>query len=267
MQVVFHPPATEPVLTFPGIGTRPAGFRTLISVAPIEYRKQYIFAGFPTYVLPAAPKGGYAMVRVYDHQIWQLNRNTVTDTDPGKMDLLPMDANAVATDFFNYCILGNLGATEGRRPGVILCAGKEPTEAEISEAFRTHTEYARWVVNDGTALYNKDQHQNITDEHRRQADWLGVDVPWRDRPDRVETKKCVACGGKIFAEALRCNHCQVNLVEFCESMDIVPEGDPVVARVIAARAAKKSAAIVNAEATAAPAIKPPLQPVNNLKRQ
>jgi hypothetical protein len=271
MQVVFNPPAVPPILTFPGIGQRPAAFKTLISVAPVEYRKQYVYAGTPTYVMPVAPKGGYAKLRVYDHQVWQLNRNSVSDDNPGTMDLLPMNAPAVAADFRDYCIQGNLGAKEGHHPGVVLCAGEEPTDDEIALAFRKHTDYARWVVNDGQRMFLANEHHNITDEHRRQAEWLGVDVPWKTKLERKDLKDCVACGGQIPANVLVCRHCQRNLVEYCEEMEIAPGSDEVLARVLESRKAKRASqpAPVAAQAEPQPvASQQPIKPQfpNNNRR-
>jgi hypothetical protein len=259
-------PAEPASLYFDGIGMRPAGYRTIISVSPVEYRKQYVYDKHPTYVMPAAPKGGYSKLHVWDHQIWLRDLSTVDpdNNNPGQMKRALMPATTVATDFANHCILGNLGAKDGAHPGVVLCAGLEPTAEEIQRAFHEHTIYARWCANDGTMLFNQGQHHNITDEHRRQAEWLGVNVPWKTVLERQDTKKCIACGGQIFAEALRCNHCQVNLVEFCESMDMVPESDPLLASVLASRKAKRTP-IATAVAEPKQPIAPPIQSPNARK--
>jgi hypothetical protein len=272
MQVAFNPPTENPVLYFKGVGARPAGFRTLISVSPVEYRKQYLYHRMPTYVMPAAPKGGYAKMRVWDHQVWLRNLMTVDpeNNNPGEMELASMDAANVALDFYNYCIGGNLGAKEGQHPGVVLCAGDEPTEAEIATAFSTHTAYARWCVNDGQRLAMSNEHHNITDEHRRQAEWLGVDVTWKTKMERVDTKDCVACGGKIPANVLVCRHCQRNLVEFCEEMEVSAGSDEVLAAVLESRKAKRAAQPVTAEPQPVGAQQQPIKaqfPNNNNRRQ
>ena len=157
-----------------------------------------------------------------------------------------MGARAVAEDFVNHCISGNIGGREGVHPGVMLCAGDEPTEAEIKHCFDTHTRYARWCVNDGHALFQRADHGNITEEHRRQAEWLGVNVPWKLQLERTDTKKCPACATEIFAAALKCNSCQTVLPDFYELMGLSAENDPVVAGIIAARKVKVVAPPVKA---------------------
>jgi hypothetical protein len=256
MPVVFNPPARTPTLYFEGLREVGAASRTLISVAPIEYRKNYfMYVGTPTYVLPVAPPGGYAKTWVFDHQLWLRDLTSVTEDSPGLMRLAHMPVEQVANDFLAHCISGNLGAKDGFHPGVVLCREEEPTATEIEEAYRDHTLYARWCLNDGKRLAFENNFHYITEEHRRQAVWLGADVPWREKEERTERKKCVACGGLILAEALRCEHCHSNLVEFCEQMEITPSEDPVLSRILQARAEKRLAAI-----PPPPPEPPPLQP-------
>jgi len=247
----------NPMVWFPETGTNQLSkSRTVISVAPIAYKKRYTYYGSPIYVIPAAPAGGHSKIKVYAHQVWQMDRNSISDDNPrGSHSLLPMPETAVAKDFVAFCTNGNLGASEGVHPGVALCASEEPTQDEISRCFADHQAYARWVCNDARKLFQNAEHKSITEEHRRQAKWLGLsrlDAPWMVLEERVETKECKACGNIIKSSALKCGTCQTLLPDFYEQLGLDPADDPAVAAIMAQRRAARQAPI-------APPLKPTAQ--------
>ncbi len=233
--------APSPTIHYPGRGSFTAASRTVLSVSPIEYRKNYnrtatqedgsTRAANVEYVLRAATRDGYSTVKIFDGQQMILDRSSVTDEHQGNMGPMPITADQDASDFVAHCTGGTVMRTGG--PGVIVCAGDEPTDAEIKKAREIHTVYARFMVNDGHTKFSSGNFKEITEEHRRQADWLGVNVPWRVELEQASVKKCPACAESILSPALQCKFCQTFLPDFYVKARLNPEDDAMVKHYLA----------------------------------
>ena len=230
--VVMEPP----VIHYPGRGSFVAASRTVLSVSPIEYRKIYnrtavqadgsARAANIEYVLRASPRDGYSTVKIFDGQQMIRNYATATDESPGEMGPMPISADQDASDFVAYCTSGTVMRTGG--PGVILCAGDEPTPEEIDRGRKIHTVYARFMVNDAHTKFSSGNFKEITDEHRRQAEWLGVNAPWKVELEQASLKKCPACAEDILSPALQCKHCSAFLPDFYVKAQLNPNDDVMV---------------------------------------
>lgn len=224
----------RPTIHYPGRGSFVAESRTVLSVSPVEYRKSYnrtavnkesgwTSAANITYVLAASARDGYSICKIFDGQQMILDRSSVTDDNPGQLAPMPISAQQDAEDFVAHCTSGTIMRVGG--PGVILCAGDEPTQEEIDRARAVHTVYARFMVNDAHTKFSAGNHKEITEEHRRQAEWLGVNVPWKTELEQVSIKKCPACSEDILAPALQCKHCQTFLPDFYVKAQLNVEND------------------------------------------
>ncbi len=228
----------RPTVHYPGRGSFIAESRTVLSVSPIEYRKSYnrtatrpdgtTAAAQVFYVLPASPRDGFSTVKIYDGQQMILDRSTVSEDSSGSMSPMPISAQQDADDFIFHCTSGTIMRAGG--PGVILCAGDEPTQEEIERARKIHTVYARFMVNDGHTKFSSGNFKEITEEHRRQAEWLGSNVPWKVELEQASTKKCPACAGDILSLALKCQYCQTFLPDFYVMAQLNAEDDVMVKR-------------------------------------
>lgn len=228
----------RPTVHYPGRGSFVAESRTVLSVSPIEYRKSYnrtatrpdgsTSAAQVVYTLPASPSDGFSTVKIFDGQQMILDRSTVSEDSSGDFAPMPISAQQDADDFIFHCTSGTIMRVGG--PGVILCAGDEPTQEEIDRARKIHTVYARFMVNDGHTKYNAGNFKEITEDHRRQAEWLGSNVPWKVELEQASTKKCPACAENILSLALQCKECNTFLPDFYEKARLDTNNDVMVKR-------------------------------------
>lgn len=229
---------TAEPMSYPGFGQIIPGSRTVLSVAPVRFRMAVNRArmvdgvlqpGDVEYVLEPAPRDGYSVCKIHDTFQFMRDFTSVNEFNPGG-DIRPMPVTAEREThaFIQHCIGGNMGARSGVHPGVIECAGPEPTPEEIAKAREIHTVYARWMVNDGHAKFGRGELKEINEEHRRNAEWLGVNVPWKVELEQVQVKKCAACAEEIKSEALNCKHCSVFLPDFYKKAGLEPDTDMAV---------------------------------------
>ncbi len=227
------------------MGSVIARSRTILSVSPVDCRKTLNHepanapnSRFHEYILPGAPKKGYSTLKVYDARVWVLNRNSVSDDHPGDIEPMPMPAEVIAPDLIRAWTQGAIGARGGVIPGIVLCAGDEPTKDEIAKANAMHEAYCRSAIKDGNDLFNQGNQRNITEEHRRCAEWMEVAVPWRVEMTRADMKACPSCAEQIASPALKCKYCNEFLPEFYVKYDLNTQNDPVVHRHLLARSVK-----------------------------
>ena len=128
----------------------------------------------------------------------------------GAMDLgdkrtleFPISAREVADDLAREV---NADGGDGSYFGVFVCAGAEPTEAELTEARARlggfYTDQVRIGDQEWERTHN---HQFITDVERRAARWLGVEKDWCYEPKPMVD--CPACGEKLKPGVAVCKSC------------------------------------------------------------
>ncbi len=237
--IVAHA-STRPVDVLPSVMTG-RGHRVLISIYPAELRRRIRHNGITDYVMPAAPRGSYAKLVVYDTQEW-LNR---VSEDTGKPDWIPapIPATVVADSLVQLWAMHTLGNKSGFAPGVMVIKGEEPTKDELAALRSSQTNLFQWYILDGNAKHQRGEHTEITDTHRLAARELldkGAErLPWFPKIAFAEVKDCLACGRQIEARAKVCPDCSTNLVNWYldYGMDAatypLPQGDPVIAAFIA----------------------------------
>lgn len=156
----------------------------------------------------------------------------------------PITAREVAEDLAREV---NADGGEGSFFGVFVCAGAQPTPAELAEARRKLEEfYTRIVLLADREWERSHDYTMITDVQRRAAHWLGVEKDWAYDPKPMA--ECPACGERVKLGAAVCRACgavldrekaaQFGLVR--EVPEHVPVGGELAAREILATEAQRS---------------------------
>lgn len=94
------------------------------------------------------------------------------------------------------------------------------------------------------------------------AEWLygpraGDYCPWYNRPTYNDYKKCLRCQAGIEMAALYCKHCHVDLVEYCDKLNLDPDDAAVKEALTRMRAASASRLPSKEEARPVPSIPQP----------
>lgn len=187
-----------------------SGPRTIISVFPMEQRLQLLHEGIKTYEIEAAERGSYKTLTVNDTYAWCRNFHV----DKFSLYAAPVSAAVVADNLIQRWSTGMVGTKEGLGPGVMVCVGLEPTEAEIATVNARQEEYFRYLINEADALYQKAP-GDVTSYHRLAAEWMGAhDRPWFKPIAHIDMVKCIACAEEIRSEAKICRWCHSNQADF-----------------------------------------------------
>ena len=224
---------TLETVRIPWWGGSPAPI-TIGSVFPQRCTKEVNWGprgGFSTYVLEAAPRGGVSTLIVED------TGQLIMNWEARELRLAPITAKQAADSLITEWTVTGLGNKFGR-PGIWICAGSEPSAEEIALNHTLQEDYFRGLVQNGNDLHAQGKSTDISDIHRRAAQWLlstgAQALPWYPKTSFLQLKNCVACGEEILANALMCKVCQTNLMEFYLKYGLDITKDPAVANAIAA---------------------------------
>jgi hypothetical protein len=237
--IVTHAP-TRPMDVLPEVRQTQRMHYTICSIYPAPLRKQVRHNGITIYQMPAAPRGSYTTLRVYDTQEWCAR----PDPTDGRQHWLPMPIPAliVAQDLVATWAGDTLGKRSGFSPGIGLIQGDKPTPEELSKLRAQQSSLFNWFITDAMGKYMKGLGNEITDIHRLAAKEMldkGAErLPWYPTTDFAAVKNCVACGKQVNEAALRCDHCTTVLPDWYEANGMDTSADPVIADFIAKR--KKS---------------------------
>jgi hypothetical protein len=190
--------ATE--LGIPGF----SGSRTIISVFPLGQSLELRHEGIKIYEMPPAKKGEVSVLRVNDTFAWCRNFHA-----PGiEFYQARVSAQQVAENLIQSWSRGLIGTGEGLGPGILICAGLEPTQAEVDAANHHQEDYFAFLINQADLLFAQDKSVDITSLHRVAAEWMGTqDREWFHPITRIEMQDCPECGERIRAKARKCRWC------------------------------------------------------------
>lgn len=199
-----------------------SGPRTLISVFPKELRLELRHEGFKTYVMPSAPKGKFSTLTVRDTYAWVRNFSA----DNFELYQAPIAGTVVAENLMQRWSMGLVGTRDGLGPGILVCAGLEPSPEEIVHAKNQQEAYFRELILEGDVLFAKPETAgDITDVHRMAAEWMGAqDRAWYKPIQHILMATCPACAEEIRSTAKICRFCRTNLADFIESEALKAKG-------------------------------------------
>jgi len=221
--LVIHAPTRAVFVTDNARGTQRQGF-TVCSTAPIPRIAERKHNGRTIYSLPAAPRGGYRCLVVYDTQQWGMRWAESGEHEQGPR---PVPGIVVADDLVRVWARSTIAAPAGYQLGIGIIAGEEPTEKELALLLEQTRACGEWLISDGHDKMAKGERNNITNIHRLFAEWMygsgAQRIPWYQRMDLADVKACVACAETIDANALRCKHCSTDLPDFYKKYNIPPD--------------------------------------------
>jgi hypothetical protein len=148
---------------------------------------------------PAKPAGlakPYALTRITP-------RTAVMDYGDKRTVPLPISAWEIANDL---CREINSDAGEQSFLGVFVCAGSEPTEAELREARAKLDEFYRALVAAADREWERSHsYLFIHDLQRRAAANLGLEKEWYYRAQEMD--ECPGCGDRVKPGVAKCKSC------------------------------------------------------------
>ncbi len=227
---ISHAP-TRPVDVRPEIRQTYRAERSIVSIYPGNLYKRVRHNGITIYQLPAAPRGSYSLLRVYDTQEW-CSRPDPTD---GKQHWMPMpiSAKVVADDLVCTWANDTLGKRSGFAPGIALIEGSEPTDDELAALRASQSALFDWYIKDAHGKHTRGQTTEITDIHRLAAremlDKGAERLAWFPTTIFAAVKECIACGQQIDAKSKVCDKCNTNLIDWYKKYNLSTDDDPVIA--------------------------------------
>ncbi len=183
-----------------------------------------------TFVLPAASKGKYTVMKFYDSQQGVMN----VDRDTGNRDPLPMPVpvEAIAQDFRSNWGSGYTGPMGKFPPGIDIIAGDFPTEAELAALNAKEERMCRALVEEADAIEKGSvKGINIGDDHRMALERMGSERrSWFKPIEMGDVKVSVITGNRIPMEALADNGADIPEYYVKYELDPLMYGDKHVAK-------------------------------------
>lgn len=160
----------------------------IISLAPYGLAKAN--RPFGEYLVPPAPKGGYAKYRVNDATDWR---------DMGEKRYIPLviSARALAEDLIK----------DVADHGLFVIGGDEPTEEQLADARVKRDVYLRRQVDEADADYRQHGNRSLISLHAKAAaEVLGMKREWL--AEAVDMIACPNCETRISPMVAQCTTCR-----------------------------------------------------------
>ncbi len=203
--------------------------------------------GFERFFIPPAARGSYQIIEVADTMQWIRDLRGMGDggkLTPG-MEAVFTPAMARAESLIIEWTNNTLAAFGTPGIGIVPpgCPipgeGERPTDPGFEEfngllnrLYETQTVCFQSLITDGNDRHHRGDGKNIQDIHRKAAEWMYGDaakaLPWFRKDTFNEMKKCIGCAQEIKKEALRCQHCSLDIVDYYMKYEMGSAGDPVV---------------------------------------
>jgi hypothetical protein len=189
---------------------------TMVSIFPIacvafrNFGPEMTGAVNQKYVLPAAEKGSYSTLEIYD-AFQRIPDNDATQAIGRQVfHPSPIACRIIANDFFKEWVENRLGCGGGYRPGIGIIEGDKPSKEFLAALVPQQEAYAKGLYHDAQGMADKHQFRQITELHREMAKWLGLKATWIEdmETSKQDMKKCTECRMEIPADARVCHICR-----------------------------------------------------------
>jgi hypothetical protein len=163
----------------------------IVSLAP--YAVASANRPFGTYLVPAAPKGGYTVYRVKD----AIDTRQLGD---GQHFPHAIQARALAEDLIR----------DVREHGVFVSETEKPDPEALAHAKEQSLLYLRKQVENANAEFRQHGNVSLIGEHpKAAAEMLGMKPEWLSKP--VDQITCPACQERVSPLVARCTNCRAML--------------------------------------------------------
>lgn len=258
----------------------------IVSIYPMKTTVKQLACekGFEKFFIPPAPRGSFEIIEISDTYQWIRDLRQMGEggrSTPG-MEAVFTPAHARAESLIVEWTNNTLAAFG--KPGIGIVPygvevpgigqspndpGFEQFKALLNQLTETQTLCFQSLITDGNDRYHKGDAKNIQDIHRKAAEWMYGDaaksLPWFRKDTFNEMKKCIGCAQEIKKEALRCQHCSLDIVDYYMKYDMDSSGDPVVdAQIKRIKANKPMTADTVLAALSKPEFNEPRAPRTNL---
>ena len=208
--------------------------------------------GFERFQIQAAERGSYQVIEVSDTYQWIRDLRGMGEggkLTPG-MEAVFTPALARAESLIIEWTHNTLAAFG--KPGIAIVPdhveipgpGQSPNDpgfeefnALLSSLVEVQQTCFQSLITDANDRYHRGDAKNIQDIHRKAADWMygeaAKSLPWFRKDTFNQMKKCIGCAMEIKKEALRCQHCSLDLIDYYTKYSLDASGDPVLAATIA----------------------------------
>lgn len=199
-----NPHQFEPaMLSLSGLGPVMPRSMAVCSVHFRTMKLRFFHSNRRLFVLPAAEKGKYTLLRFFDSQQAVHNTNQ-QDSDERQMLPMPVSVDSIAQDFrLNWCS-GYVGPMGKFPPGIDIIAGEFPTAAELATLNAKQERMCRALVEEADAIEKGTvKGVIIGNDHRDALEWMGSEKRSWFRPiEKGYSKISVITGNHIPVEAL-----------------------------------------------------------------
>lgn len=192
------------MLSLTGLGPVMPRSMTVCSVHFKTMTERFFHSNRRIFILPAAPKGKYTVLKFYDSQQPVHSTNMLQDNDMREFIPMPVSVESIAGDFRRNWCGGYVGAMGKFPPGIDIIAGELPTEAELAALNKRQERMCRALVEEADGI-EKGTIKNtiINDDHRAALEWMGSEKRSWFRPiEKGYSKISVITGNHIPMEAL-----------------------------------------------------------------
>ena len=171
-----------------------------------------------TFVLKPVPRGQkppYFVLPIYDSFESIIDVLGTTQRQKGEKAYLPrmVPVDEIVADMLKQWTGGLFGVPDGAHPGIMEIAGPTPSKAEQQEMERAQTSYFNFRFSEGERLYRENKWDNITDEMRLAAEWLGHKTVWSSTDIAENSEPCPFCTTVVPKLAIICPTCRKQIRE------------------------------------------------------
>ena len=197
-----------------------------MSVFPLPQYAQRRHDGIREYVLPAAPRDSFSSLVIHG----AVDLGIDYGPEPPQMLVRPIPVDVIVEDLVRVWTTNQLSATDAEGPGIGHIKSPAPTDDELAVLRARQETYFRRLVYEADGKASSGKVGDISDLHRKAAEWLGVEAnrDWVKPIVRLESKRCVGCGESILMNALRCKHCQLDILDWALKYGVEKAEDPIV---------------------------------------